>query len=409
MKIKLRRWQKIALVVAGLVVLSQTPFMYRRYRLGRLRAEIDAVNAARVAPAEDDPFAEFKGVIHVHTFLGGHSLGAFDEVVEAARANSLDFVVMTEHPSRHVNTAEATLKGVHEGVLFVNGSELAAANGERIFALPGTGTHDSSAPDAQSLITENKTDGRLAFVAYPETVRDWSFKGYDGIEVYNLYTNSKRMSYTRLLFDLLWSYRSHADLLFSSFYERPADNLRRWDELMSAGTLRLTAIAGNDAHSNVGLYFGDRTGEPFLGIKLDPYERSFRVVRNHVLLEKGQPLDSATLLDALRRGRSFIAFDLFGDATGFRFTAESSSERKMMGDEIALADGGEVLLKVTTPVQSRVVFMRDGETVHEERDATSVEFSTNAKGVYRVEVYLDRLRDFIGDGPWIISNPIYVR
>jgi hypothetical protein len=408
LKIKLKRWQKIALVVAGLVVLSQTPFMYRRYRLGQLRTKINAVNASRAAPAVDDPFAEFKGVIHVHTFLGGHSFGTFDEVVAGAYANGLDFVVMTEHPSRQVDTAEATLKGVHDGILFVNGSELAAANGERVFVVPGVGA-SIDAPDAQSLITQNKTDGRLAFVAYPETVRDWNLEGYDGIEVYNLYTNSQRMSYTLLFFDLLWSPRERYDLLFSTFYEKPTGNLRRWDELLSARSLRLTAIAGNDAHSNVGLYFGDRTGEPSFGVKLDPYARSFRVVRNHVLLEKGQPLDSATLLDALRRGRSFIAFDLFGDATGFRFHAENSSERKTMGDEIALADGGEVRLKVTTPVKSRVVFMRDGETVHEERDAASVEFPVNAKGVYRVEVYLDRLQDFIGDRPWIISNPIYVR
>jgi hypothetical protein len=253
--LKLKRWHKVALVLVGLLILSQTPFMYRRYRLGRLRAEIDAVNASRVAPAEDDPFAEFKGVIHVHTFLGGHSLGTFDEVVEAARANALDFVVMTEHPSRHVDTAEATLKGIHEGVLFVNGTELSAANGERIFVIPGTGTAEATAPDAQSLITENKTSERLAFVAYPETMRDWNFTGYDGIEVYNLYTNSQRVSYTLLFFDLLWSSRSQRELLFSTFYEKPAENLRRWDELMSARGLRLTAIAGNDAHSNVGLYF----------------------------------------------------------------------------------------------------------------------------------------------------------
>ena len=408
--LKLKRWQKIVLVLAALLVLSQTPFMYRRYRLGRLRAAIDTVNASRTASAEDDPFDEYKGVIHVHTFLGGHSLGTFDEVVSAARANGLDFVVMTEHPSKHVNTAEATLKGVHEGVLFINGSELSAANEERLFVLPGVGTPDATAPDAQSLIAENKTSGRLAFIAYPEQVRDWNLlSGYDGIEVYNLYTNSKQISYIRLFFDGLWSYRGHADLLFSTFYEKPSENLQRWDELTSSRALRLTAIAGNDAHSNVGLHIGDRTGEPSFAIKLDPYERSFRVVRNHVLVEKGQPLNAETLLDALRRGRSFISFDLFGDATGFRFTAETSSERKTMGDEIVLSDGGEVRLRVSTPVKSRVLFLRDGRTVHEARETASVELPVSEKGVYRVEVYLEQLRGFIGERPWIISNPIYVR
>lgn len=406
--LKLKRWQKATLVILGLLLLSQTPFMYRRYRTSRLRAEIDAINAARSAHASaDDPFVEFKGAIHAHTFLGGHSLGSFAELVEAARTNGLDFVVMTEHPAKYIDASEATLKGMHEGVLFVNGSELVAANGERVFIIPGAGANLPEASDARTLVETHKTDDRLAFIAYPENVREWNFEGFDGIEVYNLYTNSKGASYSLLFFDLLWT--KHPELLFSTFYEKPSENLRRWDELTSSRGMRLTALAGNDAHSNVGLHIGDRTGEAFISLKLDPYERSFRAVRNHVLLEKGGTLDASTLKDALRRGRSFIAFDLFGDATDFRFTAENSTERRTMGDEFALQEGGDALLKVSTPVRSRIVFLRDGQAVHEVRDALSAELRVSERGVYRIEVYLDQLRDYIGENPWIISNPIYVR
>jgi hypothetical protein len=31
------------------------------------------------------------------------------------------------------------------------------------------------------------------------------------------------------------------------------------------------------------------------------------------------------------------------------------------------------------------------------------------RGVYRVEVYLPQLGKPVGDKPWIISNPIYVK
>ena len=397
----------MALVVVGLLILSQAPFAYRRYRLGRLRSAIDSLNAARAAPPEADPYVDYKGVFHVHSFLGGHSEGTFEEIVQAARANGLAFVVMTEHPSRHVDTAEATLKGAHDGVLFLNGSELSAANGERVFALPGAAPSD--APDARSIAARVRGEGRLAFAAYPEEIRDWgSARDYDGIEVYNLYTDSKNSSYVRLFFDGLWSYRGHADLLFTNIYDRPEANLRRWDELNSAGG-KLTAVAGNDAHSNVGLDFGDRAGNSFFEIKLDPYERSFRLVRNHVLLESGQTLDAPALLSALRQGRSYIAFDIFGDSGGFRFSAETGVERKTMGEEITLPAGGEVRLKITTPVRSRVVVLKNGQPVREVREITGEEISVGEKGAYRVEVYLDALRDFIGDKPWIISNPIYVR
>ena len=409
----MKRWKKIALVLVGLLVLSQAPFVYRRYRLGRLRAAIDSVNASRAPASADDPFVDYKGVLHVHSSLGGHSTGTLDEIVQAARANDLAFVVMTEHPSKYVDTAAATLKGTHEGVLFVNGSELSAANDERLFVVPGPSAPGAgpAAPDAQALVERARAEGRLALVAYPEKIRDWGLlQGFDGIEVYNLYTNSKRIRPGLLFFDGLWSYRSHADLLFSTFYERPDENLRRWDELCAARGLRLTAVAGNDAHSNVGLRLGDRTGKEFLGVRLDPYERSFSVVRNHVLLERVQPLAAGSLAAALRHGRSYIAFDIFGDSTGFRFTAHSPVETKTMGDEIALPAGGEVRLKIRTPAAARVVFFRDGQVIRELEAGTDAELAVGERGVYRVEVYLAGLRDFLGERkPWIISNPIYVR
>ncbi len=235
-----------------------------------------------------------------------------------------------------------------------------------------------------------------------------ALKDYDGIEIYNLYTDTKNSSYALLFFDGLWSYRSHADLLFRNIYDRPGVNLKRWDELMVGGQ-KVAAVGGNDSHANVGLDFGDLTGDTFFQIKLDPYERTFRTVRNHILLERGQALDATTLLDALRRGRSYLAFDIFADSTGFRFNAESNVEQRTMGDEITLPVDGALRLKITTPVKSRIVIFRDGRIVQEEIEATNKEFVVNEKGAYRVEVYLNQLRTFIGDKPWIISNPIYVR
>jgi hypothetical protein len=404
----MKRWKKVALVLVLLLLVSQTPFIYRRYRLGRLDAEIATLNSQRAAPPEDG-FTDYTGVAHVHSFLGGHSTGTFDEIVRAARSNSLDFVVMTEHPAAHVNTAEATLKGIHEDVLFLNGSEIVAASGERLFVIPGVSA-DAVTSSASEIITKAKESGRLVFVAYPEQVRDWqALSGYDGVEVYNLYTNSKRINYARLFFDCLWSCQSYSELLFTTFYEKPDENLKRWDETSIRSNRRAVAIAGNDAHSNVGLGLRQLTGEPVFEIKLDPYERSFHIVRNHVIIEKGQPLNSETLLNAFGRGHTFISFDLFCDAGGFRFNAESASERRVMGDEIALPPGAGVRLSVNVPVKSRVVFFRDGQVLYEERETTRKELNVDQRGVYRVEVYLDQLKGFIGERPWIISNPIYVR
>src|SRR5688572_19252202 len=133
----MKRWKKIALVLVVVLLASQAPFAYRRYRLGRLGAAVDALNAGREALPSDESFDEYAGVFHVHSSLGGHSTGRLEEIVRAARDERLAFVVMTEHPSPLLNTAEATLRGVHEGVLFLNGSELVASDGGRLFVVPG--------------------------------------------------------------------------------------------------------------------------------------------------------------------------------------------------------------------------------------------------------------------------------
>jgi hypothetical protein len=404
----MKRWKKITLVLLGLMIISQLPFACRRYRLGQLHSTIVQLNSQRTVEQHDQSQTDYKGVIHVHSMLGGHSTGSFTDIIRAANSNQLSFVVMTEHPSAYFDTAEMTLKGFHQGVLFVNGSEISAANGDRLLLMPGDGKANATGTaDAQQLISQAKAQARLAFVAYPQEFKTWEANGYDGIEVYNLFTNSRRANYLLLFFDGLWSYRSYPELLFTRFYERPDESLKRWDEALARTNRQLVAIAGNDAHANVGIQLGDETGERLLGIKLDPYERSFRLVRTHVLIEKEKALSEETLLAALAAGHCYISFDLLCDATGFQFTARNSSEKKIMGDQIGL--GNSVRLLVTMPVASRIKLFKDGALIREESVASSKEFFVDQKGVYRVEAYLDQLPQPVRNQPWIISNPIYVK
>ncbi|HEX8139916.1 MAG TPA: hypothetical protein VF544_20315 [Pyrinomonadaceae bacterium] len=404
----MKRWKKIVLLLAGLILLSQLPFAYRRYRLGQLSAAIQQLNSQRSAPQSEDAYTDYRGCIHVHSWLGGHSTGSFEELIGAAQSNGLHFVVMTEHPAKDFNTAEMTLQGMHGGVLFLSGSEVTTSTGvDRLLVVPGDGETAPASQPTQDVINREQARGRLSFVAYPQQFRSWEATGYSGIEVYNLYTNAREISYLLMFFDGLWSYGSYPELLFARFYERPARALAKWDEQVLAKKTRLVALAGNDAHSNVGLSLGDAAGKKFLQIKLDPYERSFRIVRNHVLVERDQPLTAETLLTALREGHSYIAFDLFCDATGFTYTAENRVERKLMGDEISVEDG--VRLTVSSPVSSRFVLIKDGQRVAEQQQTMRHEFFVNQRGAYRVEVYLDALGAAFRDRPWIISNPVYVR
>ena len=396
--------RRILIAILGLAVLSQIPFAYRRYRLRQLRNTIQQLAAQRIPPAPENEYVDYKGVIHVHSLLGGHSTGTFAELIAAAKANQLDFVIMTEHPQAEFDTSAMTLNGTHAGILFINGNEVATASGDRLLLIPGTSNAAAiNIQSTQQIVEQQKLNGGLALAAYPSESESWKSSAVDGVEVYNLFTNTGQIRPVIMFFDGLWSYRSYADLMFANFFQRPDENLRLWDEANVTSKRKLIAIAGNDAHSNVGLSLNDSSGKQLIGVKLDPYERSFRTVRTHVLIKKGNGLTRESLLEALSQGHCYISFDLFAEGGGFSLSARNSDA--IMGDEIAVTSS-ELIVRV--PLAARIVMIRNGSLV-EQRQGTTAEFSATDPGVYRVEVYLDNLPAPALGKPWIISNPIYLR
>ncbi len=423
--------RKFLLALFLLVFLAQVPALYRRRQFARLDETVVRLNARRAPTPLDQPFADYPGALHVHTFLGGHSTGTFADVIAGAQRSGLAFVVMTEHTEADLDTRRMTLRGWHGGVLFVGGNETSEATQDHLITFGGTddedpaegGTRPPGNPAAanadastQAAIGRARAAGRLVFVAHPETFSAWQADGFDGMEIFNLHAAAKRISRPALLFEGFWSYPRYAQLFWTRFGDDPFAAIRQWDALTRGGARKVVAVAGNDAHANVGLSLQQLTGKPILQLKLDPYERSFRVVRTHVLLPRAQPLDTQGLLDALRRGHAYVAFDSLGNATGFRFTAthpnapdsgdNTTTMPALMGDDITLEAG--VRLSVSTPVRCRIVLVKDGvklgEEVTDRRD-----WMISERGVYRIECYLPDLPAPLNDRPWIVSNPIYVR
>ena len=404
---RVKRFLPRALLGAFVILLlAQIPFIYRRFELRALHRSLQAMHAKRT-PITDATFREYVGVAHVHTSLGGHSTGTPAEVIKAAQSNKLDFVVMTEHTENDFDTAAMTLSGTHGNVLFLPGNETQTADGSRFLVIPGAPTTGEAGQISTGDFTRReRAAGRAAFAAYPDDFKQWDAAEIDGIEIYNLFTNARRASPITLFFDSLWSLGGgYPELIFTRFYERPTNALARWDTLAARKDTPLAAIAGNDAHANVGAHLRLASGERLIGVQLDPYERSFQIVRMRVLLPADEQLTSETLLAALRTGRSFIAFDVFGDASGFRFTATNGAETRTMGEQIALTN--ETSLRVRVPVESRVVLFKNGERMDEARGA-EVKFDARQAGAYRVEVYLDGIT-LLADKPWIISTHIRVK
>jgi hypothetical protein len=403
--------KRALLVLLALLLLAQIPFIYRRYQTGKLAEKIAGLESQRTTQ-EHPQYKEYKGIIHAHTNLGGHSTGSFDELIAAANANDLDFVLMTEHYSDQFDTAALTLNGVYGKTLFVGGNEIDTSDGDRFLLIPGGGEAAAARMSGTTTFLEKAhAENKLALITYPEKFKSWD-SAFDGIEVFSLHTAAKQMNWLTALGDLIWSYPSYPELTFAKNFQRPDADLQKFDEI--AAQRKIFLSAGTDAHSNIGFHlFGDDAGNKLINVKLDPYETIFRIARIHVLLEKGTQLTRETLVDSIRAGHFFVGFDGFGDTTGFSFEAAGGREYYRMGSEVArdtfspLVD--HALIRGSAPNEVRFVILKDGEKFLEKTEAWDFEIRTKEAGAYRVEAYRDKLGPPFDKMPWIISNPIYVR
>lgn len=393
------------MVLLAVLVAVQVPFIYRRYETGKRAAKIADMQAKRVEH-QPDGFREYRGIIHAHTSLGGHSTGGFDELIKAANDDGLDFVLMTEHWSDEYDTSALTLNGTFGKTLFIGGNEIDTADSDRFLMLPGSADAAGlrrSKTDA--VIQKLHQENRVVMVTYPETLKTWS-ADFDGIEVLNLKTAAKQLSWLVALGDVIWTAPAYPELMFAQQLRRPTENMTRFDEAAKRRPVGL--FFGSDAHSNIGIHlFGDDAGHKFLNLKLDPYKTDFGIVQLHVLLADGTPLTRGSLIDALRARHYFASVEAFGNSDGFRFQAVSSAGTQAMGDEVKLVDG--VTLRATAPVPVRFVVYKDGVKFAEQSAATEFTVKPDGPGEYRVEAYLDQLGLEADRMPWIMSSPIYLR
>ena len=185
-------------------------------------------------------------------------------------------------------------------------------------------------------------------------------------------------------------------------YSRPDSALARWDALLREAPI--AGICSVDAHARVVL-----TKKRFL--PFPAYRHLFRLARQHVLLDRnptGDPdHDGDLVVEALRRGRGYCAFDGIADARGLLIDVESGGRVAGIGQRVAWADGAT--LRVALPAigqPTTLTLFRDGVVVHETGEAT-LEVALPGPGVYRIEVTV-RPEALSRSMPWIFANPVYV-
>ncbi len=277
--------------------------------------------------------------------------------------------------------------------------------------------------------------GAVVLLAHPEnwTADTLASPTLDGFEMFNLH----RLFMTKLVYALDLAVRFSEgdpslpvpDLAAVRLFEQDPLYLSLWSQVAMMGA-RKTMTFGTDCHQNT------LPGDAGDGERIDSYRRMMGWMSNHLLVDPGADgeIDDRDLKDALKAGRLYGAFELYGPPVGFDFYAESSLGPVEMGGELTVADSPELIAHVPDvdglwerelPEVSLHLFKAADEGTWEEVASTadgdaSLRHTVTEPGVYRVEAHIvpHHLEEELGGEAWfvlqeahvwVMSNPIYVR
>jgi hypothetical protein len=343
--------------------------------------------ARRVPPAAAAP-GELRGAFHVHT-TRSDGRGTLDEVVRAAKAAGLDFIVVTDH-----NVLAPEDGGYRDGVLVVVGTEASTRYGHLVaLGVPRALTREERDGDPLGAIRALGGEAVLAHPFHPRRpFTGWGTGPWRGFEVV-----SNDTSWHRVLADraagkvvtaalvLPWD-APHAVL---DLGDDPSDELARFD----AEDRAARAAGERRRPARVLLCSADAHGYP-------SYDAAFGAFSMHVpVARSGEAArDARAVTAALLDGSASCVIDAVAAASRVRLGRLPGGALELAFDAGAPDGAAEARL------------FRDGEAVparigaHAEAGRSTFTFRCEGAcgpGDYRVEVRR-------GGRPWIFTNPVTI-
>lgn len=346
--------------------------------------------------------------LHIHTNFSDGSL-PHQEVAKAAIRSGLDAILITDH-----NVRPSGLDGYyHDGekkVLLMVGEEVHNQDRQpqKSHLLVFGAKHEMAeyADDPQRLINAVNQSGGICFIAHPYDPAlpsfheddiswdDWQVTGYQGIELWNGFSELKvraRNKWQAVFLGLFPKLIAH---------QPPHQTLKIWDDLLNSGR-KIVAVGGSDSHA------GNYQIGP-MHKTIFPYEFHFHAINTHVFLDS--PLsgdaheDALSIQNSLAHGHCFVANDMPAASLGFRYFAQKGEQLIMMGEETKFDAGIKLVIRLPFPSECRL--LRNCEVLQTWKNQNNIDFDVQSAGVYRVECYRNYLFKKRG---WIFSNPIYLR
>jgi hypothetical protein len=275
--------------------------------------------------------------------------------------------------------------------------------------------------------------GGMVFYGHCEDPHDWENPDFQGMEIYNIHTDSKDENMISHAPNLTINGPKYRHWAYWEVFDEQTQILARWDSLNQRR--RIVGISAADAHNNQNIrarYLDDGRVE-WVGMnaqaidtteagllewlllsepdeagwafkwEIDTYYASFMLCTNYIFADT---LTKESIARHILSGHLFTAFQSLADAEGFAFYTKDAEENLtgIMGDSVAVAKGRT--LNAISPLPGQFRLIRNGKLIDTVSDAYEYHYeSLIFPGVYRLEVAL-----FIESEwkPWIYSNPIYI-
>ncbi len=223
-------------------------------RLKAAHEDVSRIQKSRRVPVSLPGLNDYRAILHAHAEDSAHTGGTRPEMLADAKKVGVNVVLLSNHFRPPTDFITDSWRGLHEGVLFIPGSE------DRGFLLYPTRSIVAHMKDpTPSFIETVRADGGLIFLSHIEERPDHPMAGLSGMEIYNRHADAKKdtagllaivlkLTHPASLKELEESLRLYPDELLASQVEYPADYLAKWDA--ETKTRRLTGVAANDCHHN---------------------------------------------------------------------------------------------------------------------------------------------------------------
>ncbi len=350
---------------------------------------------------------EIRTAYHVHT-TRSDGTGTPESIADAALKAGLDAVILTDHGdgTRPLQPARRV-----QGVLLVDAVEISTWGGHYV-ALGARPAPYPLGGDPDAVVDDVARLGGMGIAAHPGSPkpdlkwRAWDAP-FDGLEWLN--ADSEWRDRPRDLWAAVPAYPWAPSAVIASLLDRPVLELAEWDR--RAARRPTVGLAAHDAHARLGLR---GVGEPYDGavaLEAPGYGAMFRAFANVVRVPADgwgadAARDGATLVQAIRDGRTYTVVTALGGSWVTTFRATSGTQSATMGQSLVPEGPVRIDAEVEAPASATSTLVCDGRAVTRVRGGRLSFTANDPPGACRLEVTLGA--DAMAM-PWIVTNPIYAR